>query len=62
VEALLGLRQQIEGLGGYLLLELAPSAVRARVAPLPPRDDYDVMRRLRESLNPLDTLNPGKLF
>ncbi|MHB1134704.1 MAG: FAD-binding oxidoreductase [Chloroflexota bacterium] len=61
-EALLGLRQSVERLGGYLLLEIAPSAVKARVEPLPARDDYALMQRIRESLNPGDVLNPGKLF
>ena len=60
-DAVLGLRQTANDLGGYLVLEIAPLAVKRQVDPLPSRDDYELMRRLRETLNPGEVLNPGKL-
>jgi glycolate oxidase FAD binding subunit len=47
--------------GGFALLEAAPLEVRLGVDPLPPRDDYMLMRRIRESISPFNTINPGKL-
>lgn len=62
IDAVLKLRELASGLGGYLILEVASPAAKRQIDPLPIRDDYALMRRIRESLNPADTLNPGKLF
>ncbi len=60
-DALLSLRQAATNLGGYLLLETASLSLKQKVGVLPARDDYDIMRQLKASLNPGDSLNPGKL-
>ncbi len=48
-------------MGGFLALEVAPLPLRRDRDPLPPRDDYSLMRTVRMSINPEDGLNPGKV-
>ncbi|MHB1005158.1 MAG: FAD-binding oxidoreductase [Chloroflexota bacterium] len=55
------LRAHAESLGGFLVVEVAPLGVKQAIDALPPRDDYVVMKTVREALNPRQTLNPGKL-
>ena len=47
--------------GGFAILESAPLALRRELEILPPRSDYGLMRSIRQSLNPHETINPGKL-
>ena len=55
------LREVASHMGGHVIIEVAPSVVRRTMDPFPPRDDYALMRAIRQSLNPKDTLNPGKV-
>lgn len=61
-EAFRRIREYVSGSGGFAILERAPIGLRRGVDVLPQRDDYTLMRRIRESINPNDIINPGKLF
>ncbi len=49
------------GLDGFFMVEAAPLQFRKNGAVLPPRSDYKLMRLLKNSLDPRNILNPGKL-
>lgn len=55
------LKQAAASLGGFFLIESAPLAFRKETDILPPRDDYQLMRRLKTEFDPKNTLNPGRL-
>ncbi len=49
------------GLDGFFMVEAAPLHLRKNGAVLPPRSDYKLMRLLKNSFDPRNILNPGKL-
>jgi len=55
------LKNAAAGLGGFFLVESAPLSIRKEVAVLPPRNDYQLMRRLKTGFDPKKILNPGRL-
>ena len=55
------LKNAAAGLGGFFLVESAPLSIRKEVAVLPPRNDYQLMRRLKTEFDPKKILNPGRL-
>lgn len=59
--AVLKVREIASGMGGFATVEAAPIGLRRSLDALPARDDFGLMRAVRQTLNPRDTLNPGKL-
>lgn len=55
------LRQAAADLGGFFMVEAAPLWVRKKVALLPPRNDYPLMKRLKTEFDPNNILNPGRV-
>ena len=62
VALLAGLRQAAGLAGGFVVLDRAEPALLAEHGGLPPRDDYALMARLRASIDPNGTFNPGRVF
>lgn len=57
------LRALLEGMGGYLVVLDAPAHLRGALDIWgAPQDGLDVMRRLRQAHDPLETLNPGRFL
>ncbi len=55
------MKRAAASLGGFFLIESAPLSLRKEAYILPPRNDYQLMRRLKTELDPKNTLNPGRL-
>ena len=55
------LRKAAASLGGYFMIEAAPLRVRKKVALLPRRNDYTLMKRLKTEFDPNNILNPGRV-
>ena len=55
------LKNAAASLGGFFLVESAPLSIRKEVANLPPRNDYQLMRRLKTEFDPKKILNSGRL-
>jgi glycolate oxidase len=56
------LNEAAAGLGGFFMMEAAPLRFRKNGVALPPRSDYKLMRLLKNSFDPQNILNPGKLI
>ncbi len=55
------LKETAAGLGGFFIVDFAAPRFRENGTVLPPRDDYKIMRSLKEQFDPRNVLNPGKL-
>jgi glycolate oxidase len=47
-------------LGGFFMVEAAPLGIRKSVDIMPPRNDYQLMKRLKAEFDPRNILNPGR--
>ncbi|MEE8420490.1 MAG: FAD-linked oxidase C-terminal domain-containing protein, partial [Dehalococcoidales bacterium] len=56
------LNEAAAGLDGFFMVEAAPLRFRKNGVALPPRSDYKLMRLLKNSFDPQNILNPGKLI
>ncbi|HXH23589.1 MAG TPA: FAD-binding oxidoreductase [Dehalococcoidia bacterium] len=57
------LRKSIEAQGGALVLESAPVEAKTAIDVWgSPRGDFELMRRLRQEMDPKSTLNPGRFL
>lgn len=55
------LRQRCRGLGGALVLEVAPADLKQRVGPWgEPGGDFALMRELKQQFDPNGTISPGR--
>ncbi|MBM4448003.1 MAG: FAD-binding oxidoreductase [Chloroflexi bacterium] len=54
------LKQAAASLGGFFLIESAPLSFRKELTTPPPRDDYEIMKRLKAEFDPKNILNPGR--
>jgi len=59
--AIAELSQSAEKLDGFFLVESGPAQVRQAADPVPRRSDYELMRRLKQTFDPKNIFNPGKL-
>jgi glycolate oxidase len=59
--ALADLTQCAHKLGGFFVVESGPPEVRQAHDPISQRSDYELMRRLKQTLDPNNILNPGKV-
>lgn len=59
--ALAELDRQAQALGGFALLEAGPAHLRATLRLVPPRSDYQLMRGIRQQIDPRGLFNAGKL-
>jgi glycolate oxidase FAD binding subunit len=62
-EKIAALRKRANKLGGWLMLETAPHAIKRRVGvwDMPP-GGIEIMKRIRASFDPNHTLNPGRFL
>jgi len=61
VDALLGWREMVRGMGGQLAIEAAPQAVKEKVSVWDPPDaSVRIMERIKAELDPKGILNPGR--
>jgi len=54
------LQRSAVSLGGFFVVESAPLSIRKNVAIWPPRNDYNLMKRLKTEFDPNNILNPGR--
>ena len=59
--AVTDLVQGANKLGGFFLLESAPQEIRQAFDPISQRSDYELMRHLKQTLDPQNIFNPGKI-
>lgn len=61
VEGIAGLRENARSMGAYVVVERCPPVVKARLDVWgEPPGGVDVMRRIKQELDPAGTLNPGR--
>jgi hypothetical protein len=54
-------RHEIGGVGGFVLVDAAPPAVKSQLDVFgEPRSDFAIMRRLKQQFDPYGTLVPGR--
>jgi glycolate oxidase FAD binding subunit len=56
------IRAAAESLGGHMIVETAPQAVKARVSVWGQVDAFEVMAEIKQQFDPSDTLNPGRFI
>jgi len=60
-EALVSLRDRCAARGGALVVEAAPVDLKRKAGVWgPPREDFAIMRRLKDEMDPAAVLNPGR--
>jgi glycolate oxidase len=59
--AIAELVQSAEKLGGFLLVESGPREIRQAFDVFSRRSDYELMRQLKQTFDPNNILNPGKI-
>ena len=59
--ALTNLVQSANKLGGFFLIENGPPEIRQAFDPVSQRSDYGLMKRLKQTLDPQNIFNPGKI-
>jgi glycolate oxidase FAD binding subunit len=53
----------VQELGGYLVVEYAPAALKERIDVWGPRrGDFELMRQVKEQFDPRGTLSPGRFL
>jgi FAD/FMN-containing dehydrogenase len=59
--ALTDLVQSANKLGGFFLIENGSPEIRQAFDPVSQRSDYGLMKRLKQTLDPQNIFNPGKI-
>jgi glycolate oxidase FAD binding subunit len=62
LSSFVALRRWVESAGGFAYLERAPRSLLEEHGDLPPRSDYELMRKLRTAIDPAGVFNPGRAF
>ncbi len=58
-----GFREAAEQCGGSMVMECAPAALKLKLDPWgSPRGDFSLMKRIKDGVDPLGVLNPGRFL
>jgi len=61
LSAITDIAQSAEHLGGFFLVESGPAQLRQACDPVSQRSDYELMQRLKQSFDPKNIFNPGRI-